>query len=468
MALQITKNKGEIIFTDTVTGVDYPYRDNYVEGRFDESDNVYFVHQLPTASYLYPFGQAQSGVRYSFAVSDVQNAEGVAFSSKDEVIEYLAATGSDTLVSGLNSTTTLLTAVSTYTGTWEDVSAYRSLTVAVKTDQDGTYFVQFSPDGTNLDSTLTRYYRKDQIEAPHRFTVTRKYARVVFTNTSARDQTFLRLQTILGAQTDLNAPVDSTLAQDFDAVVTRPTDYHTEVALGRRQGATLWNKFGYNDDIDIGTEVIASWGGTFTPLTTATTLIIVSSDANDTSGGTGCNSIFISGIDENRDEQFELVTLNGTTSVITATTWLGINRLSMFLCGSGQVNAGQISIIATAGGSTMAAMPIGDGVTQQCIFHIPRNYQFTTQWLFINVLNRGKNAVLTVKMWVYSAISNGKQEVFKVDIDTSVTTTPVNVNPNLPFPITGSTVVWLEATSNKADVIANARFSGELVRDVDA
>ena len=30
------------------------------------------------------------------------------------------------------------------------------------------------------------------------------------------------------------------------------------------------------------------------------------------------------------------------------------------------------------------------------------------------------------------------------------------------------TEVWLEATSDKADVIANARFSGELVRDIDA
>ena len=182
-------------------------------------------------------------------------------------------------VSQINSSTTALNDAEVFTGEWEDWSGYPSVSVAVKTDQDGTFAIQFSPDGTNQDSTLTRYYRTSQIEAPHRFTVTRKYGRVVFTNDSGSNQTLFRLQTILGGQTELNTPCDSTLAQDFDATVVRPTDYNTEVALGRRQGATLWNKFGYNPDVDVGTEVVASWGGTFAPLTTATTISIVSDDA---------------------------------------------------------------------------------------------------------------------------------------------------------------------------------------------
>lgn len=472
--VKISTENNQIVFTDS-TGATYPYSQSSVDGRYNDTE-VWFEHLYGEPN-SFPFLTDNGYKPEHFLFADVLDANGVSLATRAAVQTYLSdkmgsVTALETATTGIvsdgNSTTTLLTSGSTFTGEWEDVSLYQSVIVAVKTDQEATYTIQFSPDGVNQDSTLTRYYRTNQIEPPHRFTVTRKYARIVFTNTSASDQTFIRLQTIYGAQTDLNAPMDSTLAQDFDAVVVRPTEYHTEVALGRRQGATLWNKFGYNDDIDVGTEVIASWGGTFTPLTTATTLIIASGSANDTDGGTGCNSIFISGIDENRDEQFELVTLNGTTSVVTATTWLGINRVAMYLCGTGQVNAGEINVIATTGGSTMAQMPIGGGVTEQCIFHIPRNYQFTTQWLFINVLNRGKNAELTVKMWVYSAISNGKQEVFRVDIDTQTTTTPVNLNPNLPFPISGSTVVWLEATSDKADVIVNARFSGELVRDINA
>lgn len=249
---------------------------------------------------------------------------------------------------------------------------------------------------------------------------------------------------------------------EYLETISGGTNYNTSVALGNKQGASLWNKFGYNEDIGIGTEVIASWGGTFTPLTTATTLDISSSSVNDTDGGTGCNSIVIYGIDSDRNEQIEVVTMNGTTTVNTVSTWLGINRVAMYLCGSGQINDGTIDVLAVTGGSTMAQMPADGGVTQQCIFHIPANTNFITEWLMINVLNKGKDAELTVKMWVYSAISNGKQEVFRVSISTLKTNEPLSLSPNLPFPISEKTVVWLECTSNKANVIMNARFSGTL------
>jgi hypothetical protein len=366
-----------------------------------------------------------------------------------------------------NSSTTLLTNTSVFTGTWEDVGSYSDAIISIATDQNGTYSIQFSPDGTNLDSTLTRYFRTSQIEAPHRFTITRRYMRVVFTNDSGSDQTYFRLQTSIGTKTPLNAPCDSVLSQDFDALPTRPTDYNTEVALNRRQGHSLWNKFGYNNDIDTGTEVVASWGGTFTPLTTATTLNIVSTSTNDTSGGTGVNSIVVYGIDANRNEVTESFTMNGTTAVVSTSTWLGINRVAMFLCGSGQVNAGEINVTATTGGSTMAQMPAGGGVTQQCVFHVPQGYDFVMEWLWANAVKpSGFNPLVTVKVWVYSAISNGKQEVYKRSLDTAVITN-LNENPRLPFPVTEQTVVWMEATTDKNDTILEGRFSGVLVRSVD-
>ena len=215
-------------------------------------------------------------------------------------------------VSTDNSHTTLITNGSNFTGTWEDVTQYESVVVAVKTDQNGYYEIQFSPDGTNQDSTLTRYYRTNQIEAPHRFTVTRSYCRVVFYNDSGSDQTFFRLQTSLGLKGDLNAPLDSTLAQDFDCVSVRPSDFHTEVALGRRQGASTWNKFGYNLDVSAATpELIASWGGTFQFLTTGETIDVVSSSANDiNTTGTGAYGVVVYGVDENWETQTEVVFLN--------------------------------------------------------------------------------------------------------------------------------------------------------------
>ena len=124
--------------------------------------------------------------------------------------------------SSLNSTFDALSAAGVFTGTWEDVSGYDAITIAVSTDQDGSYSVQFSPDGVNQDSTLTRYYRTARINAPHRFTVTRQYMRVVYTN-DADAQSYFRLQVLLGIKGPLNMPLDGTVAQDYDATVVRAT-----------------------------------------------------------------------------------------------------------------------------------------------------------------------------------------------------------------------------------------------------
>jgi len=371
-------------------------------------------------------------------------------------------------ISTVNSSNVLLTSGSTFTGVWEDVTLYPALTISVSTDQDGTYQIQYSPDGVNVDSSLTRYYRTNQINVPHRFTNARGYMRIVFTNTTASDQTYLRLQTTLGFFSDLNAPIDSTLAQDFDALVVRPTDFHTEVGLGRRQGFELWNKFGYNQNISVGTEAVLSWGGSFTPLLVATTMSIVSDSVDDAVGGIGVEQAVIYYIDENRLPQIKVIPMNGTTPVVTVELSLGINRVAMFLCGSNMKNVGTITVTAVTGGSTMAEMPAGGGVTQQCLFHVPLGYQFSAEWLWANTLKpSGQNPTVTIKMWVWSSVSNGMQEVYRKTLDTAVVT-HLSENPNLPFPITEGTVLWLEATTDKNATIVEGRFSGELVRNIDA
>lgn len=378
----------------------------------------------------------------------------------------------NTIVSS-NSSTTPLNASATFTGSWVDVSAFNSIVVAVKTDQNGTFTIQFSPDGTNADSTLTRYYRTDQTEPPHRFTITRRYARVTFTNTSASNQTYFRLQTTVGSTTDLNAPIDSVLAQDFDSISVRPTEYSTEVALGRRQGETVWNKFGYNNDIDTATdpEILASWGGTFQHLTTGETLTIVSTDVDDDGdpADTGDNSIVIYGVDENWDLQTEVVTLNGTTNVVTSTQWIGINRVAIYLAGSTKSNEGAITITATSSGYTLAEMPVGQGTTQQCVFYVPQNYQFLSDWLYTNTIKLaggGGNPEVTVKGWVFSAVSNAYYEVYRDVLDTA-NSNRIQLNQSEYFIIGEKSILYFTGETDKDNTAVRCRFSGKLIGDVD-
>lgn len=337
---------------------------------------------------------------------------------------------------------------------------YNALIVSLKTDQSGILYVDFSIDNTNWDSTLT-YQISAGVPEIHKLAIGRKYFRIRFLNDSGFEQTYFRMQSIIGEQTTLTAPLNLSLQNDADSIVIREVEERTDIAMGRRSGTTLWNKFGYNSDIDsASTEVLASFGGTFTPLVTASTLRFVSTSANDTSGGTGANSLIVWGVDANRDEQIEIVTLNGTTNVDTVTTWLGINRVSIYLSGSTLNNVGTITITAVTGGSTQAEMPIGQGTTQQCILFIPNNHTALMDWMLLNTLKQGGGAspVVTVKGWVFSAVANSKYEVFRAKIDTSVENT-LTISPRDSFVVGEKSVFWLEVSTDKDNTEIQGRFS---------
>jgi hypothetical protein len=245
-------------------------------------------------------------------------------------------------------------------------------------------------------------------------------------------------------------------------------DFAREVARGTQTGYTLWNKFGYNEDIDSAAdETIWAPGGIFSRMTSAETLTVVSSSANDTAAGTGVQQVVIYGVDSNWDSQTEVIALNGTTEVTTVNTWLGVNRVAIFLAGSGQTNAGDITVDTTTGGQVQAFMPVGEGVTQQCIFFVPRDTNFIAEWILLNVLKLsggGGSPRVTVKMLVYSDVNNAVQEVFRVGLDTDVENT-LSINPNLPFPIGERSVITLELSTDQNNTSVTARFSGILAAD---
>lgn len=374
------------------------------------------------------------------------------------------------IISTNNSSTSAINTGFDFTGTWEDVSGFNTTTVAVKTDQNGYFEVQYSPDGTNVDLTLTKQYRTTQIEAPHVYVNAHQYMRVVFYNNSGTNQTFFRLQVTLGDRGQLNIPGDSTMAQDYDAISVRPTEYTHEVALGRRQGATTWNKFGYNTGVGTTAELLASWGGTFQFLTTGETIDIVSSDVNDiVTTGTGARSVVIYGVDSNWDEQIEVVNMNGTTTVTTSSTWIGINRVSISVAGSTRGNVGTIDITASTSGFQMAQMPVGASTTEQCIFYVAQSHQFLATYLRLSAIKAsgGGNPAIDFKGYVYSAVSNVIYNVFDEDLDTQVREY-IEMSPSEPFIIGEKSILWFEATGSAASTSVKGRFSGKLIRDVGA
>lgn len=144
---------------------------------------------------------------------------------------------------------TVVAVGSPYTSPAVDVSTYSSVVVACRTDQSGSFEIQFSVDGENWDSALTYLVAANTNEV-HRIVVTRKYFRVVFTNTSGLAQSYFRLQAIAGDHPALTSPLNSTIQIDADTTVVRPLDFNLMVAEGRYQNHGNFLKEGLNIDID--------------------------------------------------------------------------------------------------------------------------------------------------------------------------------------------------------------------------
>lgn len=158
-----------------------------------------------------------------------------------------------------------------WTGEWYDISAHNSLVVSCKTDKNGALYVDFSIDRINVDSTLS-FDVTASVNEVHRITVTRRWVRIRFTNSSVDDQGYLRLQALAGSHAPLNSALNSQIQSDQDTIVVRPLDFNLMVAEGLYQNRTNTIKDGINFDIDTASvpEDITNEGGAYAGFVSAT------------------------------------------------------------------------------------------------------------------------------------------------------------------------------------------------------
>lgn len=147
-------------------------------------------------------------------------------------------------------------------------------------------------------------------------------------------------------------------------------EFLIEVAKGNVTGHSLVNKFGFDGAVTSTLNPVADAQVYQTP-TTAQSLEIVSSDANDTSAGTGARTVEIQGLDANFNLQTQTVSMNGTTAAAITGTWMRVFRAKVTESGtyatqSAGSHAGTLTIrVASAGatwatiGLTTASFPMG-------------------------------------------------------------------------------------------------------------
>lgn len=243
----------------------------------------------------------------------------------------------------------------------------------------------------------------------------------------------------------------------LEAVEKMDTDYYLQVARGQVVGAYALNKFGRNPDIDAGTEDVWDAGGTWAAPTTARVHNIKSSNANDTSAGTGARTISITGLNGSYAETTETVTLNGTTDVPTANSYVIIYRMRVTTAGSGATNAGNITATAVTDATVTAQITTGYGQTLMAIWQCPGSYSLYMTGYHVNS-NATTAAKLDIVLWVKPF-----GEIWQVkhtgSFDNSVSG-GVDYQFQPPFKITEKSLVRIAVTSSANNQDVTATFDG--------
>jgi len=128
------------------------------------------------------------------------------------------------------------------------------------------------------------------------------------------------------------------------------------------------NKFGYNIAVGSTYEPITDLG-TDNLVSVAGVASIVSASTNDTSAGSGARTIEIQGLDGNYLPLTETITLNGTASVTTNSSFLRIFRARVLTAGTSETNEGNITF--SIGGTNVARITAENGQTLMGVYTIP-------------------------------------------------------------------------------------------------
>ena len=166
-----------------------------------------------------------------------------------------------------------------------------------------------------------------------------------------------------------------------------------QVAMGKVNGATLVNLYGYQGSVD-GTW-IPVWENATTytyPSSSGETMTLYSSSASDTNV-----TVVIDGLDVNYAMQSEtLVLTNGTTGVNTTKQYRRINNMRV----TGAVNAvGILRLSNTGKTNTYAQIAIDVGKTQWSMYTVPAGYTF-----FLNRVTAAASATNAAKVLGYRVL----------------------------------------------------------------
>ncbi len=176
-----------------------------------------------------------------------------------------------------------------------------------------------------------------------------------------------------------------------------------DIVTGKRADQTAESILGRNVAVSSTLQDVWDAGGELVYPTAAEQWEIVSTDAADTSAGTGARTVLIQYLDDAYVEQIEVLTMNGTTAVdFIALDAFRFRRALVITAGTGAINAGDITIRPSGGGDTRGQIKAGNGNSLDGHYTVPADKAAYLMFVYSNI-EKGEDADILLR----STLSDG-------------------------------------------------------------
>lgn len=178
-------------------------------------------------------------------------------------------------------------------------------------------------------------------------------------------------------------------------------DFWLRVTRGQITEYSAFHVFGTNEAVTT-TFVPVARSGVYQTPTSAASLEVVSTSANDTSAGTGARTVTIYGLDSSWALQQETVSMNGTTAVSLVNTYIRVFKMEVTTSGTyglatGSSHAGTITLQGAGAGVTWLTMyygTYGRGETQCGVYSVPTGKSAIIKFHYLSVESNKPATVL--------------------------------------------------------------------------
>ena len=250
------------------------------------------------------------------------------------------------------------------------------------------------------------------------------------------------------------------MSNNIVASVTRSGTYEPfdlQVARGQISGHSVVSIFGYQSSVT--TTAIPVWENatTYTYITSASTLTLVSTSASDDTSA----KILISGLDSSFNPISETLALNGTSGVTTVNSYFRVNSLLMVSPGTSQTtNAGVITLKQSS--NIVAQINTGIGKSQSTIYTVPAGYTFYLDLAEVNTSNSYTGAgIFTYKVQAINNVTGVKLNVLQQPFVAIY----VANRASDPFAYTEKTDIQWQLVTSTGTLAAGIIVTGKLIQN---